>query len=421
MIKKIFDHRITKNVKALIGLQLVNYISPLLVLVFLTNKLGIETYGIIAFSFAIIQFSWVLMDLGFSLSATRIISAKRNNKNYVNRYIGAIFIVKMIIFTTLSLIVFIFALSTDKYADHYLLFILGLLPILGQAFQPIWFFSGIEVMKLSAFFMVLAKLLFLIIIYINISDESDYLWVPIANGISQIIAAAVGIFFIYKLGYKISMPRKKDIIYAYKSTSSFFVSRVSYVSYLQGGTIFLGLIATSTEVAIYSLAIQLYTVMKSIFMPINQAVFPYMTKEKNLSLYLKISIGVFMLVVFCSIIAYFLAPLLIPIVFGDKWGETIQLFNIFLIALVFNVLAVMSGYPLATALNRIEVANQSVNFTVIIFFCILVFLYFYNLIVPLYVGFALLVAEIYLFAHRAITLWPLFSQQLKQKKDADNL
>ncbi len=421
MIKKFLEHRITKNASALIVLQIVNYISPLLILAYLTKKLGIETYGVIAFSIAITQLSWVLMDFGFSLSATQIISARRNDKKYISRYIGAIFTIKIIIFCVLSLCLFIYALTTEKYADYYLLFIFGLLPILGQAFQPIWFFSGIEEMKFSVIFMVIAKLLSLFFIYITISNKDDFLWVPISNGISQIIAAMIGIYYIYKFNYRIVLPRLKDINSAYKLSTGFFISRVSYVSYMQGGTIILGLQSTSVEVAIYSLVTQLYTVMQSIFMPISQASFPYMTKERNLPLYLKLTIGVFILIVLCSIVAYFLAPLLISIILGDQWGAAIPLFNIFLVAVIFNVLAIMSGYPLATALNKINVANHSVNFTAIFFYSMIFILSLYGMIHPINVGLVFLATEIHLFLHRSIRLWPLFFKKMKQEQNAKNL
>ena len=43
-------HRIAKNAIALIIIQLVNYVVPLVVLLYLTRTLGVDLYGVLAFS-----------------------------------------------------------------------------------------------------------------------------------------------------------------------------------------------------------------------------------------------------------------------------------------------------------------------------------------------------------------------------------
>ena len=51
-VKKIFAHRIARNAGAVTIIQLVNYVTPLLVLVHLTKVLGVELYGVVASAWA---------------------------------------------------------------------------------------------------------------------------------------------------------------------------------------------------------------------------------------------------------------------------------------------------------------------------------------------------------------------------------
>ncbi|OIP49521.1 MAG: hypothetical protein AUK28_03210 [Desulfobacterales bacterium CG2_30_60_27] len=405
-VKKIFAHRIARNAGAVTIIQLVNYVTPLLVLVHLTKVLGVELYGVVAFSMGILQLSLTLMDFGFSLSATQKISLWRDRKRYVGRLIGAVFVIKFALFLLVSAIVITYAFCTDKYSAYYLVFVLSLLPVFGQTFQPVWFFSGIERIRFVTIFMVTAKLLYVGFIFLFVSDGSDYLLVPLSNGAAQILAMLLGVLLIYHVGYYIEVPRIRDVRYAFQITAGFFVSCLSVTAYMNSGIVLLGLFATPATVAAYSMAEQIYKAMQAVFMPISQAVYPYMVKERNVALIVRLTVGCVCLAVLGAILGYALFPLLVPMIFGAGWGAAVRVLHVFLVAIIVHVAASMSGYPLAAALGRLHVAKRSAVFGSLVYMVCAVALVVAGQGNAVAFAVLMVVAELYVLLHRALVLWP---------------
>ena len=406
-IEKALKHRVFKNTIYLALIQIVNYLFPLVVLVYLTKTLGLELYGVIAFSIGLAQLSNVLLDFGFNLSATQKISIWREKKKLIAYYIGAILIIKTIIFMVIACVIIIYALTTKKYDGYSLLFMLTLIGVLGQGFQPVWFFSGIEKMKLITVSTVSIKLLNLILVLALVNEGSDYLLIPISNGAAQLLGLVICAYQFYRQGYYIKLPKYKHVKFAFISSFSFFLSRLSVAAYGNSSIVILGLLSSPSAVALYTLAEQLYKVMQSFFMPINQALYPYMAKEKNISLLFKAFFYCVLIALLGSCLGYFVTPFLIILIFGADWLGIISTFNVFLIGIVIYIAGVLSGYPLAVALNRPRVANNSVMIASFIYFFVVVVIYLFDGLDPIYLACAVVLAEVYVFLHRAFVLWPL--------------
>ena len=406
LVRDSFSHRVAKNAAALIVLQIANYVVPLLVLVYLTRVLGMERYGVVAFSIGLVQFSSILLDFGFTLSATQKISIWRLRKKYISRLIGSIFLIKFFIFLFVATGIILYSFLSVKYESHAYLFILSLIPIFGLGFQLDWFFTGIERMRHITIFSIIAKLIFLFLVMSLISDESDYLWVPVANGLAQVSALLISFYFMYRLGYHIALPRQRDIFYTVKVTSGFFMSRLSVTAYMNSGVVLLGLFSTPLAVATYSLAEQLYKALQSVFAPIVQAVYPYMAIEKNISLFFKIAMGCVAIAFTGAVFGYFLAPRVIPFFLGAEWGSSIPILNIFFVALTVHVMAVMSGYPLAVAIDRVDVANLSVVYGSLIYILCTSILISLGRATPSTFAILMIVSEFFVLVYRGIMLWP---------------
>ncbi len=405
MVKKFFQHKVAKNTLALLLLQATNYIAPLIVLVYLANVLSVAIYGVVAFSVGIVQLSGVLTDFGFGLSASHKISTKRENKKFISRIIGAIFVIKLFLFAFVSIGICTFAILTNKYSEYSTLFLLSIIPMLGYSFQPTWFFIGVERMFYITVFSVIAKSLYIVFILFLVTSEGDYLWVPISNGVAQIVASVIGVVFIYRSGYYLSFPKRREIFYTLKMTRGVFLSRVSVAVYMRSAVLILGIFATPVAVAIYSLAEQMYVAMQSAFSSVVLAIYPHMAKEKDFPIFYKVVAGSIFVSILVSIFGYFLAPTLIPAILGDQWIKTIPVLNVFFIAIIIHVMAVMSGYPLAAALNRIDIANKSVVFGALVFLSLAVALIIFGGVSPVLLAVIMLASEFCVIVYRVLTLW----------------
>lgn len=82
-----FDKILVKNIGSLFGIKLAGYVIPLITLPYLVRTLGIESYGYLGFSIAIVQYFVLFVNYGFDLSATSHIAKNGNDKQSCKLYI----------------------------------------------------------------------------------------------------------------------------------------------------------------------------------------------------------------------------------------------------------------------------------------------------------------------------------------------
>lgn len=405
-MKKFIGHRVTRNASALGVVQIVGYVAPFLVLMHLTKVLGVATYGVVAFSIGIVQIAAVVLDLGFVLSATQKISVERDRPELIARLSGAVFCIKLAAFLICACAITAYAMTSEKYAAHSMLFVLSLLPLLGHCLQPIWLFSGIERMGYLTMFMVVTKLSFVALVFLLVSSEGDYLWIPVADGIAQLSGAAIAIGLIYKAGHRIALPARSDIAGALRMTGGFFLSRLAATAYSGTGVLILGLLAAPAVVGVYALAEQLYRAIQSLFGPVVQALYPYMARERDLALLRKVAFGFAVVAMSGAIVGYFVSPWLIARLFGASWELTVPVMNVFLVAIAVHTMTILAGYPLAAALQRLDVANRSVFYGSLLYAVLVVAIVVSGRATPVAFAWLVVIVEGYVLAHRTIALFP---------------
>lgn len=412
------QNRLVNNTISLTFIQVANYVAPLVMLIHLARVLGPEVYGILAFGQAIITMSSMLNDFGFSLSATDKISRHRNRSKYISMLIGGIYSFKLILFLFCATIILLFIGLTDAYSEHRFFLFLTLLPIFIQSFFPLWFFQGLEKMQLLAFFSVLIRILYVCFVIIFVRVPEDYILVPLLNALSQGMGLCLAIWMIYSLGYKILIPSRKIIAHCINFSKNFFVSRLAVMVYMNSSVLILGLFANPVIVATYSIAEQLYKAMQSAISPLSAAVYPYMSKEKNINLMMKLILGCVCIVFVGALVGYFVSPTLINFFFDESWRNSLSILNIFFIAVVIHAGAVMTGYPLAAALNRIDVANSSVVTGAIIYCIGIIILIFTNNVRPLTLASLMVISELSVLIHRSVILLPIAKNRSKNSTNS---
>lgn len=412
-LRSFLSHSVVKNTISLGILQVSNYLIPLVSLPYLLRTLGVERYGVVAFGLSIVMLSGVLTDFGFGISATNRISVNRGDKEYVSKLIGAIFSIKVLLCILVVSGVAIFSILFEKYLEYKSTMLCTVFPIIGLAFQPYWFFQGLEKMKAITIYSLLAKLLYLALILVFVKDESDSMNVHIANGVAQLLSAFIAIKFIYKEGYKVHRPNFREIILEFSEGLKFFYSRIAVSLYTTGCSFFLGYYSTPHNVTLYSVSEQLYKAVQFAFMPVNQAIFPYMAKSKKHKFLLKVVSLVFCALGLLVSATYFIAPYFLDIYIGEDLAlEVIPIFNIFLVIVLISIPSILLGYPLFSALGKIEIANYTTIAGAISFLIAAILFVYLNLeINAKTIVVLVLTAELMVFMLRIFFGWKLSSNK----------
>lgn len=389
------------NTGALLAIQIANYLLPFLLIPYLTRVLGVSLYGVVAFGLAIVQIACIITDYGFSLSATYQIARQQNNRIELQRIISAVTTCKILLLIPVAALLAIFILTQDKYDNYHTFFWLLSIPIIGQTLQPIWFFQGIEKMGCITVYTVISRILYLILVIWLVSTPDDHYLVAVANGAASLIAATIGIGMMLRLGYRPIWCGWNFVKDTFRESTEFFWSRAAVATYTAGGAIFLGLFSSSTQVAYYSAAEQLYKGAQALFSPLSQSLYPHMAKHQNFPLLLKILKAVLAASFLALVVGTFIGPWLITLIFGPGFTETYSILLIFMATFLFSAPSILLGYPLLGALGDSKSANVSVMYAGALQLIFLSACYFLDFDLGWHIALTVLFTEIFVLIYRS--------------------
>lgn len=266
-------------------IQTVNLISPLVILPFLIIKFGIEGYGSIAFAQAISFYVSTLINFGFNVSGTKKISEFRNEKKIKDKTISSIYIIKLIIYLFLVAVVYGFFLFSGKWLSNdsfcYLVLLYSI-STLYDVFFPVWYFLGIEKMKIITITNTISKLLFCISIFIFIGNQTNILLVPILFIICNLLAIIFPLFILFKSEcYKPTLPNKMFLISTIKEAYIFFIADFMAILKDRTNILIIGSCLSMSSVTYFDVIQKIIGFIRSIFINFNNAFFPLIVRTRR--------------------------------------------------------------------------------------------------------------------------------------------
>ena len=363
-IKNSFNSSLISNFFSLVILQGANYIFPLLTVPYLFRTLGVETFGLVNFATAFTQYFLIFTDFGFDLSATKYIAANRDNEQKRNSYFVNVLLSKFFLFFTGFIILLVIVFSFERFYVNKELYLLSYGSVLGTVLLPTWFFQGMEQMKYITKITILIRSISIIPIFFFVRSDSDYLLIPVFYNVGSIVAGLTALYYAYyKFGASLNLRKEfriNNIIQTLKDSFEFFISRISLSLYTISNSFVLGLVLGNTAVGYYTAAEKLFVSLQSLYSPLNQALYPYMIKNKNISVFKKIFIGIVVLNCIGIPLLIFEADLIMKIIYKSVDIDSSNVLKILLGACLITVPSVLLGYPLLGAFGFTRYTNLTV-------------------------------------------------------------
>lgn len=392
--------KLLSNFLALLSMQGLNYILPLLTMPYLFRVLGTENFGLIAFALSTIMFLNVLVEYGFNLSATRDVSTHSNNKEKLIEIYSTVLSVKLILVMISFVILSMLIVSFDKFGTEWELFYLTFLIVIGNALFPIWFFQGIEEMKYISYFNISAKLFFTIGIFVFVNDSMDYLYQPFLNGIGFIFVGFYSIYFInkkYDIAFKLQPFGKIRV--AFIDGWNIFLTELMPNMYNNFATFFLGFVTSMENVGFYALATNIIDVFNRLIYIIRNITYPYL--NKNFSKFKKITTVMISTGAILTVVIFSMSYLVVPFIFGEKaYNSTDLIYILALSPLFFSITLSFGSNKLLLLLKDKEFRNITFKGSLIGMMSSLI-------LIPL---FGILGASINLISTRAIMAYLTYSK-----------
>jgi len=280
-IQNVNTATIFKNVAALGFVQVTNYLLPLLTLPYIIQKVGIENFGKISIAQAIILYLVIIPDYGFNFTTTAEVVKSKNNINQLSGVVANTLVAKA--FLLIVAFVLLLVASTFSFVrSEASLFFWGFSIVIGQTFFPMWFFQGIEKMKLIALLNLGSRILLTILIFFLIHEEGDYTRVLPIYGFSNLVGSIVALTIVYfKFKLKLRLPNFDEIKDNLKNGFPIFISSLANNAFVNSGLIILGYFAGPTQSGYYAIVDKVALIFRQLIVIVGQALYPSLRRLKH--------------------------------------------------------------------------------------------------------------------------------------------
>lgn len=190
--------KLVQNILALYGVQVARYILPFITIPYLARVLGPSAWGLVAFTQAFAMYISLVAEYGFDLSATREAARSRDDKHRLSELLAGVLGAKL----SLALLAVTIALLVQPlitiFREYPLLLWMGLFWALAQAFNMLWYYQGLERMKLVAALDIITKILAVAGILLFIRAPGDEWKVLAFQGVAAAITLVVSMVLAYR-------------------------------------------------------------------------------------------------------------------------------------------------------------------------------------------------------------------------------
>lgn len=238
-------------------------IFPLITFPYVSRILGVENLGKINYGLSIISYFSLIAALGINVYAIREGSKIKNNKAKINQFINEVFALNIITMSISYVGLFALLFFTKQLKSYSILILIQSLSIVFTTFGVDWINTIYEDYLAITIRTLLSYFLSLILLFVFVKTNSDYYIYCILTVVTN---AFICVFNnIYCRKYVKIRPRiSLNLIRHLRSSIVFFANNIAIQIYVNIDITMLGIFTTDFCVGIYSTAVKIYSIIKSL-------------------------------------------------------------------------------------------------------------------------------------------------------------
>ena len=355
------------NVIALYGVQGCIYALPLLTFPYLARVLGPSGWGVVVFAQAIGDVIASVVEYGFDISAARDTSRHRNEPKHLSALISGVLGAKFL----LAILCIAAAIFSRRFTHHIApslaLFWAATIWGVCQGVNMLWFFQGLERMRLASILEISGKVLATLSIFVLVHKPSDGWKVLAAQCVGCVVAHGITVVLAYReVGFQWPTPRL--VWDSLRLGTSMFLFRAVLSICSAANRLILGSVAPVAVLGQYAGAEKITRVFQQGMWPVNQALYPRMTKQmqdspgqamKTVKYSLLLLGGLGMIF---GLAIYLEAPLLVHFVLGPRFGEAVPVLRVFSLWIPMVALTTVMIFQLLLP-NQLDNQFNFINYT----------------------------------------------------------
>lgn len=349
-ISEIIKNKSIQNFLFLAIIQSSNVLITIISMPLLIQGLGVDQFGLVNLALSVIVLLNIIVGFGYNLSAPREVAISQQNKEALSHIVSNIFSAKLALATIAGLAILIAVYGFGLFQNYQIILVYSLMLLFSEATLPLWFFQGMEKMKLVSIANIFSKLLFLMGIVLFIHSPEMSKWVNFMMGIFGLLINLSLLAYIHIfLQIKFYRPQFSAIWASLKENLLLFFSNLTGYMSVNGGLIIFSFFTGAETLGMYSLAERVVMVLR-IFPPmVIQAILPNASKlynhKKNefFKFLMRIYRNMLGFSILISLSSYFLAPFTIEVLAKSSYSQSILF------------LQVLSFVPFLSCLNAANV------------------------------------------------------------------
>lgn len=343
---------VLKNIIMLYGMSIAKIVFPLLTLPYLTRVLSVESYGVVSYVKAVMQYMQLAVDFGFMLSGTRDIVNAKNDHEKLEKEVGDILLARIILAVVafIALLGMIAMIPFLRVNAGYTL--LAFATVFLSVFLLDYFFRGIEKMQVITLRFVTMRGIATAMTFVFVHSDKDILFVPLLDAIGSLVAVILVFVELKKENIAIRFSGVKTALKKLKASFVCFASDMATTAFGALNTLLIGAFLPATDVAFWSVCMQLIGAVQTMYTPIADGIYPEMIKTKSWK-FIKRLLMIFMPIVFAgSAFSIAVAPYVLQIVGGEQYVAATSLFRALVPVLIFSFPGIVLGWPTLGALDK---------------------------------------------------------------------
>lgn len=260
-------------------LQYASYVFPLLTIPYLTHVLGVAKFGLVAFALATAAYGTLLVNYGFSYSATRQAALVRNDLAALREVFSNVTWAKIILAVLGLALLGGIVILMPSYRSEYMLFISSYSVVIGMVLNCEWFFQGVEDMRFITIAGLISRTLSTVLVFVIIRHASDYIYAPLLTGLGQIIGGLVACVIIWRrYGIRLGGLSFSGVWHQLADGWDTFLSCLFVSLYTTSNIFVLGILTNPVMVGYYAAADKIVSAVRSIWGPVPQVLYPYFAR-----------------------------------------------------------------------------------------------------------------------------------------------
>ncbi len=392
--------QVKKNTFWLAIFQLAKMVFPFLILPILTRRLSVETYGSLTFIKTVMNFLQIFLDFGFMLSATKEIAKIKNDTNQIQQIMADTLLARLLLGGIGFLLIVILSFFFPILGNNFLFTITSYLTVFLSIFLFDFLFRGLEIIHVMTIrFIVMKTISFLLTIFF-VRQDHQIILIPLFDILSSVIAIILVAFELQKRNFRLIRPRLKSSIRSLKISLIYFLSDVSATAFNAISTIIIGLVFSSTEVALFGVSIQIIGAIQALLGQLSSGIYPIMVRQKSRKFIQQIFQKTIPLVFLFTGLTIILLPFVLQVLAGDKYAAAHPIIQILAITIFFSFINTLLGWPTLGVINQQNKVTLSTIITTVFNLVSLILLYLSSSLNLYSVAITRVITEIILFGIR---------------------